>query len=66
MEPAPLEEVALRSRLVAQVMLVGNDQRRLGALVVPNQEELDARQRDGQPVGAHELKTLIRNDVNKW
>jgi long-chain acyl-CoA synthetase len=64
-EPAPLEEVALRSRLVAQVMLVGNDQRRLGALVVPNQEELDARQKDGQPLGAHELKTLIRNDVNK-
>ncbi len=34
-EPAPLEEALLASPLLEQVMLVGQDERQLGALVVP-------------------------------
>ncbi len=39
-EPGPLEETLLGSPLVEQVMLVGQDERLLGALIVPNFEEI--------------------------
>lgn len=35
-EPEPLEGAASRSRLVSQIVVVGQDQKTLGALVVPN------------------------------
>ncbi|MFM7086824.1 MAG: AMP-binding protein [Cyanobium sp.] len=41
-EPGPLEEVLLESPLVEQVMLVGQDRRQLGALLVPRPEALSA------------------------
>jgi long-chain acyl-CoA synthetase len=40
-EPQPIEDACLRSAYVDQVMLVGQDQRSLGALVVPNFSALD-------------------------
>ncbi|KGG12998.1 MULTISPECIES: AMP-binding protein [Prochlorococcus] len=39
-EPAPLEEELLSSSLIEQVMIVGQDQKQLGALVVPNVEQM--------------------------
>ncbi|MEB3271819.1 MAG: AMP-binding protein [Synechococcus sp.] len=39
-EPGPLEELLLESPLVEQVMLVGQDRRQLGALLVPRLEAL--------------------------
>lgn len=39
-EPQPIEDVCLRSHFVDQIMLVGQDQRSLGALVVPNLDAL--------------------------
>jgi long-chain acyl-CoA synthetase len=39
-EPQPIEDACLRSPYVAQIMLVGQDQRSLGALIVPNLEAL--------------------------
>ncbi|MFM7313043.1 MAG: AMP-binding protein [Cyanobium sp.] len=41
-EPGPLEEALLESPLVEQVMLVGQDRRQLGALLVPRSEALAA------------------------
>jgi long-chain acyl-CoA synthetase len=41
-EPGPLEEALVASRLVEQVMLVGQDRKQLGALVVPKAEALEA------------------------
>jgi long-chain acyl-CoA synthetase len=41
-EPAPLEEALLASPLIEQVMLVGQDRKQLGALVVPRPEALAA------------------------
>jgi long-chain acyl-CoA synthetase len=41
-EPGPLEEALVESALVEQVMLVGQDRRQLGALVVPRREALAA------------------------
>ncbi len=39
-EPLPIEDACLRSPYIDQIMLVGQDQRSLGALIVPNLEAL--------------------------
>ncbi len=39
-EPQPIENACLRSPYIDQIMLVGQDQRSLGALIVPNLEAL--------------------------
>ena len=39
-EPGPLEEALVASPLIEQVMLVGQDERQLGALVVPRVEAI--------------------------
>jgi len=39
-EPTPIEDACLRSPYIDQIMLVGQDQRVLGALIVPNLEAL--------------------------
>ncbi|MGB1622168.1 MAG: AMP-binding protein [Synechococcus sp.] len=41
-EPGPLEEALVASPLIEQVMLVGQDERQLGALVVPRAEAIVA------------------------
>jgi long-chain acyl-CoA synthetase len=40
-EPQPIEDACLRSPFIDQMMLVGQDERSLGALIVPNQEALE-------------------------
>ncbi|MCC5644904.1 AMP-binding protein [Nostoc sp. CHAB 5824] len=40
-EPQPIEDACLRSPYIDQIMLVGQDQRSLGALIVPNAEALE-------------------------
>ncbi len=39
-EPQPIEDACLRSPYIYQIMLVGQDQKSLGALIVPNLEAL--------------------------
>jgi long-chain acyl-CoA synthetase len=39
-EPQPIEDACVRSPYIDQIMLVGQDQRSLGALIVPNLEAL--------------------------
>jgi long-chain acyl-CoA synthetase len=39
-EPQPIEDACLRSAYVDQIMLVGQDERSLGALIVPNVDAL--------------------------
>jgi len=40
-EPQPIEDACIRSPFVDQIMLVGQDQKMLGALIVPNVDALD-------------------------
>ena len=40
-EPQPIEDACVRSKYIDQIMLVGQDQRALGALIVPNLEILE-------------------------
>lgn len=42
-EPQPIEDACLRSPYIDQIMLVGQDQKSLGALIVPNLEALQQR-----------------------
>ncbi|MDJ0687232.1 MAG: long-chain fatty acid--CoA ligase [Xenococcaceae cyanobacterium MO_188.B32] len=39
-EPQPIEDACVRSKYIDQIMLVGQDQKALGALIVPNLEAL--------------------------
>jgi long-chain acyl-CoA synthetase len=39
-EPTPIEDACLRSQYISQIVLVGQDQKALGALIVPNSETL--------------------------
>ncbi len=48
-EPQAIEDACLRSPYIDQIMLVGQDQRSLGALIVPNLEALQQwARRDGE------------------
>jgi long-chain acyl-CoA synthetase len=39
-EPTPIEDACLRSQYVSQIVMVGQDQKSLGAMIVPNLEAL--------------------------
>ena len=56
-EPVPIEEQLGQSELIEQVMVVGQNQKFLGALIVPNREamEKEARERGIAYVDADEL-----------
>ncbi|MEM6503580.1 MAG: AMP-binding protein [Cyanobacteria bacterium P01_C01_bin.89] len=77
-EPQPIEDACARSVFVDQIMLVGQDQKVLGALIVPNREAVEINLRaQGVPVpqwstngnGAIALdpglETLFRNELNR-
>ena len=69
-EPGPLEEALVASPLIEQVMLVGQDERQLGALIVPRPEVIMSWARSqghtpaadlgGQPGDPALLKLLMR------
>ncbi len=73
-EPGPLEEALLASPLINQVMLVGQDKKQLGALVVLNAEAvikwaiknkliIDEKY-DLTPPGKLSLRRLLRSELN--
>ena len=74
LEPGPLEEALVSSPLVEQVMLVGQDERQLAALVVPKLESLQAWAQEqgcdpgpdlgGRP-GDPALLRLLRGELNR-
>jgi long-chain acyl-CoA synthetase len=41
-EPQPLEDACIRSKYIDQIMIVGQDQRSLGAILVPNLDALQS------------------------
>ena len=69
-EPGPLEEALVASPLIEQVMLVGQDERQLGGLIVPRAEAIVAwaaeaglrvaQDLGGQPGDPALLKLLMR------
>lgn len=66
-EPQPIEDACLRSPYIDQIMLVGQDQKVLGALVVPNLETLaeagktpDLKSQAVQDLFRQELTRLVK------
>jgi long-chain acyl-CoA synthetase len=66
-EPQPIEDACLRSAYIDQIMLVGQDQRSLGALIVPNLEALQKWAELNQPAllvdGAVDVKNKAIDDL---
>ena len=72
-EPGPLEEALLASPLIEQVMLVGQDEKSLGALLVPHIEFMLAWAREKgltlpldfeKSPGYKDLRFLLKKEVN--
>ena len=63
-EPQPLEDVCVRSPYIDQIMIVGQDQKQLGALIHPNKEELmEWAESQGLPEANSETALLASQTV---
>ena len=72
-EPGPLEAFIVSSPLVEQVLFVGQDQRQLGALIVPHKEnlmawaakkELSLSEDWSVTPGNYELRRALKSEIN--
>lgn len=71
-EPQEIEEAIMQSKLIQNVMLVGQDKRRLGALIVGNKEELEAAVKEyklakgdsSKPIKS-DRTNVIRREINR-
>jgi long-chain acyl-CoA synthetase len=73
-EPQPIEDACSRSPYILQIVLVGQDQKYIGALIVPNQETIAARlgRGDSDPndpdtldLERKDIQDLIRQELNR-
>lgn len=70
-EPQPIEDAGLRSAYIDQIMLVGQDRKSLGALIVPNQEAvqkwLETRNLSIQEIdwNGKAIQDLFRQELNR-
>ncbi|MBE9010165.1 AMP-binding protein [Pseudanabaenaceae cyanobacterium LEGE 13415] len=64
-EPQPIEDACLRSPYVDQIMLVGQDQKVLGALVVPNMEALEQWKGGSVSLQDPTVQDLFRQELAK-
>ncbi|UUO13620.1 AMP-dependent synthetase/ligase [Dolichospermum heterosporum] len=62
-EPQPIEDACLRSPYIDQIMLVGQDQRSIGALIVPNLEALAAWNQSENHTAKIDLESRIVQDL---
>jgi long-chain acyl-CoA synthetase len=68
-EPQPIEDACIRSPYISQIMLVGQDQKALGALIVPNLEALGQWAQSQQlnltfPDPSASRDEIVRSDLN--
>jgi len=68
-EPQPIEDACVRSAYINQIMLVGQDQRALGALIVPNLDILEqwvtAQKLDlNLPTPEATMEEVAKSDLN--
>lgn len=56
-EPQPIEDACLRSPYIDQIMIVGQDKKSLGALIVPNFEALEAWM-------LNQNSSIVNSDIN--
>ncbi|KAI6693696.1 hypothetical protein NL676_021406 [Syzygium grande] len=72
-EPSELEEAAMRSSLIQQIVVIGQDQRRLGAIIVPNKDEVLLAAKEMSIVDANasalskeDLASLLHEELRTW
>ncbi|XP_052208189.1 probable acyl-activating enzyme 16, chloroplastic isoform X2 [Diospyros lotus] len=72
-EPSELEEAAMRSSVIHQIVVIGQDQRRLGAIIVPNKEEILVAAKkllivdaDASELSKEKMMSLLHEEVRKW
>nr|GMD65811.1 probable acyl-activating enzyme 16, chloroplastic [Ipomoea batatas] len=72
-EPSEIEEAAMGSNLIQQIVVIGQDKRRLGALVVPHKEEvllaaknLSVVDSDATEVSKEKTSKLLHEELQKW
>lgn len=61
-EPTPIEDTICESDYVQQVMVVGQDQRHLAALVVPNFERIEKHAKEAG-IAYRSIEELVRNEA---
>jgi long-chain acyl-CoA synthetase len=76
-EPTPIEDACLRSQYVSQIVLVGQDQKSLGAMIVPNLEALQqwatsqnlpldfAESIESEYLNQSQITNLFREELNR-
>jgi long-chain acyl-CoA synthetase len=64
-EPQPIEDACLRSDYIDQIMLVGQDKKCLGALIVPSFEALKAKLGKQIDLSSSEVRNLFRQELNR-
>lgn len=65
-DPQPVEDACLRSPYIDQIMLVGQDQKVLGALIVPNREALEKWTGGDVDLGDQSVQDLFRQELNRF
>ncbi|MFS7907754.1 putative long-chain-fatty-acid--[acyl-carrier-protein] ligase [Helianthus anomalus] len=72
-EPEQLEEAAMRSSLIQQIVVIGQDKRRLGAIIVPNREEIllaskksSTSDSDAVELSKEKITGLLSEELRKW
>ncbi|KAJ4733949.1 Long-chain-fatty-acid--CoA ligase FadD15 [Rhynchospora pubera] len=66
-EPAEIEEAAMRSSLIQQIVVIGQDQRRLGAIVVPNKDEvISIFLEKKEELTNEKVLKLLNEEVRTW
>ncbi|MBF2064536.1 MAG: AMP-binding protein [Calothrix sp. C42_A2020_038] len=64
-EPQPIEDACLRSAYIDQIMLVGQDEKYLGALIVPNMEALETKLGSQLDLNSKVVRDLFREELNR-
>ncbi|MEG3879093.1 long-chain fatty acid--CoA ligase [Microcoleus sp. herbarium7] len=70
-EPQPIEDACVRSPYIDQIMLVGQDQKSVGALIVPNPEAVEKwAQTQNPPIheidwNSKTIQDLFRKELNR-
>ncbi|CAN8324390.1 unnamed protein product [Cochlearia groenlandica] len=65
-EPLEIEEAAMRSSLIDQIIVIGQDQRRLGAIIIPNKEVAERVDPETSKLTKEKLKSLVYEELRKW
>ncbi|XP_010512900.1 PREDICTED: probable acyl-activating enzyme 16, chloroplastic isoform X2 [Camelina sativa] len=73
-EPLEIEEAAMRSNLIQQIVVIGQDQRRLGAIIIPNKEAAEGASKqkispldpEVNELSKETITSMVYEELRKW